>query len=283
MGKLIFLKSGLYSSVQDLGRIGFRKFGVPISGCMDRQHAALANNLLSEPISAPVIEITLSGPTVIFEENAAVALCGADLSPNIDNKPVSMNKLINIQSGSQLSFGSLKYGARAYLAVKGLKAESIMGSYSQFKDITPKSKIEPGDSFHYTGQFKKLDTYSSVKVDRTHFTSPFLAVYKGPEYELLSGYQQKMLLNSAFEIGSNNRMGYQMNSVSEFENDLHILTSTSIPGTVQLTPDGQLIVLMADGQVTGGYPRVLQLTEKSINRLAQKRTTDQVQFSLAQF
>jgi len=117
-------------------------------------------------------------------------------------------------------------------------------------------------------------------LDKAHFTSNTFFCSKGPEFDLLSKAQQQKLLSDEFTISNdNNRMGYRLKE--PVENDLKsILTSGVLPGTVQLTPSGKLLVLMRDCQVTGGYPRVLQLTGQSINQLAQKTTSDRIKFEL---
>jgi allophanate hydrolase subunit 2 len=118
-----------------------------------------------------------------------------------------------------------------------------------------------------------------VKINNSHFRSKEISCFKGPEFELLTVYQQKQIVEKVFtNSNDNNRMGYRLNET--IPNNLSaILTSAVIPGTVQLTPSGKLIILMRDCQVTGGYPRVLQLTESAICKLSQKTTHQIIQFT----
>ena len=127
---------------------------------------------------------------------------------------------------------------------------------------------------------KNLSTYASVKEDTTSFDDERLEVYKGPEYDSLNASQKKQLETKRYTIAKeNSRMAYQLEET--LANDLEpIITSLVLPGTVQLTPSGKLIVLMRDCQITGGYPRVLQLSESAINRLSQKFTGSTLQFDL---
>ena len=113
---------------------------------------------------------------------------------------------------------------------------------------------------------------AKVRFYSSYFESPILKVTKGPEFSKLSLEQQELLCSQNFEVSKhNNRMAYQL--LPLFHNSLDsIFTAPVLPGTIQLTPSGQLIVLMKDCQTTGGYPRVLQLTEESINILSQKFT-----------
>ena len=130
----------------------------------------------------------------------------------------------------------------------------------------------------FLGDFKTSNT--SVKIDENHFNSKIITCFKGPEFFLLNKHQQEQLLTQNFSISKdNNRMGYKLEEVLE-NNLAQILTSSVMPGTVQLTPSGTLIVLMRDCQVTGGYPRVLQLTEASINAFAQEKSSNTFLFSL---
>ena len=116
----------------------------------------------------------------------------------------------------------------------------------------------------------KIQFYETTEID----------VFKGPEFHLLSKNQQEFLINSQFTISKdNNRMAYQLSEI--LENNLEsIITSLVLPGTVQLTPSGKLIILMRDCQTTGGYPRVLQLKESAISVLAQKLTGNPINFRL---
>lgn len=283
MGKLTILKAGQYDTIQDQGRFGYRKWGVPVSGAMDKQSAMLANSLVNNDANTAVIEITLTGPSIEFNEVALIAICGADLSPEIDQNSIAMNRAIAVEKGSKLSFGKRLYGTRAYLAIYGLECEKVLGSHSQFSQITVKNKIEVGDTFKYSKRIKIESGLSKTKIERELFEQNELSVIQGPEYNLLSQNQKNLLVTNTFVIGINNRMGYQIQKLDGLQNEFQIITSNTITGTVQLTPEGRLIVLMADGQVTGGYPRVLQLTEKSINILAQKANGGKIKFLINNF
>ena len=109
------------------------------------------------------------------------------------------------------------------------------------------------------------------------FNDSEISVYQGPEFNFLSKKQQEEVFKTVFTVGLNNRMAYQLQETIQNECP-SIITSAVLPGTVQLTPSGKLIVLMKDCQTTGGYPRILQLDQKSIIKLAQKHTRDHIQF-----
>ncbi|WP_298427729.1 biotin-dependent carboxyltransferase family protein [uncultured Kordia sp.] len=274
------LQSGLYTSVQDLGRFGYRNYGVPISGIMDEHHAKLANHLLGNNEKNAVLEITLQGPKLYFHETTQLVICGADLSPKLNKKPVKLNSLINIAKGDQLEFGVRKYGVRAYLAIKkGFQTTKVLKSRSFYDGVTQKSRVEEGDFIPYKATIKQILSNANIVVNKEMFQNNEIDVYKGPEFDFLSKKQQEQLQNDIFSIGLNNRMAYQLKET--LENDFpSIITSAVLPGTIQLTPSGKLIILMKDCQTTGGYPRILQLGEASINRLSQKHTRDTIRFNM---
>jgi len=274
------IKAGFYSTIQDLGRSGFQKYGVPVSGVMDFYSAKLVNALLDNEKNAATLEITMTGPTLQFNCNTIICVSGADISPKVNNEPIKLNSVVGIKRNDIVSFGKLNYGLRCYLAVsRGFQTEMVMNSKSMYKDITSQTVLIKNDELsimEYTNT--KIKSNASIKVDTNHFTSKKIEVFKGPEFDLLSKTQQQQLLSKEFTISmDNNRMAYQL--LEALKNNLKpIITSLVLPGTVQLTPSGNLIILMRDCQTSGGYPRVLQLKESSINMLSQKLTGNNIRF-----
>lgn len=277
---LEILKAGLYTSIQDLGRFGYRNYGVPVSGVMDIYHSKLANHILGNTMNNAVLEITLQGPSLYFNEATQIAICGADLSPKLNHKSIKLNSRINISKGDVLEFGTRIYGVRAYLAIKnGFQTTKILNSRSFYEGITTQSRVQKGDNIEYVALSKQTSAHVNIAVQKTMYQHQEINVYKGPEFDLLTKKQQKNLLSTIFSIGLNNRMAYQLNEL--FENELpSIITSAVLPGTVQLTPSGKLIILMKDCQTTGGYPRVLQLNDMAICILSQKYTGAKMQFKM---
>jgi biotin-dependent carboxylase-like uncharacterized protein len=277
------LKTGLYDTIQDMGRYNFQEYGVPVSGVMDRYSAKIANALVGNEDQAALLEITLIGPKLEFQQDSLISITGADLSPSLNDISIPLHAAIPVKSGDILSFGKRKQGCRAYLAVSGgFQTQIAMNSRSMCKNITNAFKIENGEvlpiaSFPVN---ERTDANASVKVKSEHFVGLSLDVYKGPEFDLLTNEQQDRLLSSSFSIAKeNSRMAYQLEET--IENQLEpIITSLVLPGTVQLTPSGKLIVLMRDCQTTGGYPRVMQLSEIAINTLSQKFTNDSIDFQM---
>ncbi|PIF01403.1 MAG: allophanate hydrolase [Maribacter sp.] len=275
------LKSGFFTTLQDEGRFGYRDKGVPVSGVMDVDVVRSANMLLENDSNAAVLEITMTGPTLQFDEDTYITLAGAEFETTLDNEPISNNKVHKVKAGNILSYGKLRNGFRAYLAIKnGFKSPKVLGSRSQYYPITERGSLKDHGELNYgecTGFEPKI---SELKV-RSLLDETVLEVSKGPEFKFLDDTQLEDLFKKGFSVAKEyNRMGYQFNEKIR-GHDWSMLTSATLPGTVQLTPSGKLIILMKDGQTTGGYPRILQLKDKAISILAQKKMGDTITFKLA--
>lgn len=277
------LSSGFYTTVQDLGRFGFGDIGVPVSGAMDLYSAKLANHILRNNSSDAILEITLGKCKLSFDNQSIICISGADLSPKLNDKSITLNSVIEVNKDDVLTFDKPVYGVRSYLAVKGgFQTEVVLNSRSFYKGITDEFTLKKNDMLPINEIKTKVSkSFSSIKINKQHFTSTAIEAFAGPEYELLDKKQRKDLDETLFTISKDNsRMGYRLEE--QIVNKLDsMLTSAVLPGTVQLTPSGKLIVLMRDCQVTGGYPRVLQLTDDSINKLAQKTTNDTFKFKIS--
>jgi len=274
------IDAGFFLTVQDTGRFGYRNKGVPVSGAMDSYSASIANSLLENKDTDAVLEITMTGPRLQFEEATYITVTGAEMSANLNGVPISNYQVHKVAKRDILSFGKLKNGFRCYLAVKnGFRTDEILGSRSFYKPITSLNRIKEHMelSFESVSEFKpKLSNIKPAPFHKEHI----LKSYRGPEFGLLNDRQLETLFSKDFTIAKeNNRMAYQLNEKLEGHNAT-MLTSATLPGTVQLTPAGKLIVLMRDGQTTGGYPRILQLSSKAISILSQKKIRDQVSFQL---
>jgi len=247
--------------------------------------------------------MTFGNCRFLFEKEQLICITGADFSPRINEARVALNVPLHVKKGAVLSFGKQQYGVRTYVAVKGgFKSEKVLHSRSYYVGITKEILLQKGMLLPVEEQHQfTAKTFSSVKINEAHFQSSRVCCYEGPEYHLLSESQKRAIQKTLFTISKeHSRMGYRLEESikndlpsmltsavlpgrleESIKNDLpSMLTSAVLPGTVQLTPSGKLIVLMRDCQVTGGYPRVLQLTNAAIDILAQKTTGDQFIFEL---
>lgn len=274
------LNAGIYCSIQDQGRLGLAKKGIPQGGALDSYSAELANRLLKNSPTDAVVEITFGLGKFEFTYDTYICLSGGHFSPKLNMTTMRMNRVYEVNKGDVLSFGKRSYGARVYLAVQGgIQSEEVLQSRSFAAGIT-RIRLEKGEELPIIPMETYVeDAFSKVKVFKEHFEATDLECFPGPEFDRLNTQQKKQLLQ-AFSISEdNNRVGYRLNE--PIENDLDpILTSAVLAGTVQLTPSGKLIVLLRDCQVTGGYPRVLQLSEVAISRLSQKVAGEEVRFEV---
>lgn len=276
------IEPGFYTSVQDLGRLDSKELGVPESGSMDKLSAIKANLLLGNEPEAAVLEITMTGPVLEFTGHTYISICGAEFEVFIDDAAMKRNSVLEIRPGQILTFGKLLHGYRAYVAVLGgIQSEVVLGSRSYFIPLTEKQRLQKRDQL-LIKEGVSFEAYRSREMEEiTPMESKVLHVFEGPEYDLLSEHQKEILFQTAFEVSHrNNRMAYQFEPFLDLA-EPSIITCPVLPGTIQLTPKGSLFALMRDGQTTGGYPRVLQLTQDSINALAQLREGNFFRFILA--
>lgn len=277
---LHIISHGLQSSIQDRGREDYRRYGVPLSGAMDRLSADMANALLGNDLNAALIEMMSVGGEFQFMCSTHITLSGADYSPRLNRKRIKYYKPYQVVKGDILSFGRPKFGRCCYLSVKGgINSRKLLGSRSHMSGITSYARLHQGRALDITPYQESLSpSNANVIIDQRHFTNSAIQVLPGPEYE----DEHKLIEKLAFTIdNSSNRMAYQFEERVDFSTSTaSMLTSSVQPGTVQLTPSGELVVLMRDCQTTGGYPRIFQLPESSINQLAQKREREVIQFKV---
>lgn len=284
---LYIQKPGLQTLIQDLGRLNYRAFGVPVNGAMDQTSAKIANELVDNPPGSPVLEITLIGPQISFSHDCQIALTGADLSARIDRQPTRRYETINVNAGATLSFGKALEGCRAYLAVRGeWKIQTWLGSSSasahQCRELTPDSCLQK-DSRLSIQLRPPIAQKIYPEALRPSFPSCIrVRVLPGPEFEAFSPYAIGYFFSRGYRLtADSNRMGYRLNAnIIDFRPDREVISSGIIPGAIQVTNSGQPIILMVDAQTTGGYFRLANVITADMDRLAQLKPGDEVWFSL---
>lgn len=273
------IRSGFYTTVQDMGRFGYRNKGVPVSGVMDENAAKELNRLLDNKPTDALLEVTMIGPKLEFTTETLIALGGADFNVTLNGKSINNYSVQNITKGDVLEYGNVKEGIRGYLAIKGgVESKITLGSRSFYFPLTLNKCLKKGDTLVYSSFAESKELKSNF--DTGYLSETVIEVYRGPEFHILTDRQLGQLFGKNFTVAKeNNRMAYQLEELLD-EHSESMLTSATLPGTVQLTPSGKLIVLMKDGQTTGGYPRCLQLSEKAISILAQKQVGNKILFKM---
>ena len=276
------LNPGMYTSVQDGGRFGYRKMGVPVGGAMDSHAAAMGNDILGKDVGEAVIEFTSPGPEFLFEANMRIVLTGADMKARLNGRMVALEEPIEIKAGSKLKFtgsGSMMWG---YMAIDGrLDDKMTLGSHSQTPGVTTKFRLEAGDTLIFNGEENRSVYSGGMDTAPIDYSSEALVVTKGPDYHKLPEAIKSKITESVFELSKDcNRMAYVLEGNLKPGAD-EIITAPVQPGTIQMTSSGKLVILMRDAQTTGGYSRVLQLSDESRNILAQRRPGQSVVFKLS--
>tara|TARA_B100000575_G_scaffold201924_1_gene163653 strand:+ start:22575 stop:23417 length:843 start_codon:yes stop_codon:yes gene_type:complete len=274
------ISPGLFSTVQDSGRYGFRDLGVSYAGFMDQKSANDANIIVGNHKDEALIEFTLKGPVIVFNDSYCISITGGDFNPMINGKKVEMYCQLRVKLGDTLEIGNTKNGARGYLSVQGgIKSENIFGSKSFSKDITSNEVLKKGDEILVLdNQVNKSFQNHNFKFSKNNL----MHVFKGPEYSFLSEESLNKIFKNNFIIGINNRMAYHIEDKIE-PGVGSIISSPVLPGTIQLTPSGNIIILHRDCQTSGGYPRILQLDKKSLNSLSQLIIGQKIGFKLVDF
>jgi len=297
------IRPGLLTTVQDLGRFGYQRFGVVASGVMDELAQRLANSVVGNDEGDATLEITMQGPVLRFGEPALVAVCGADLSPRIESEPFPQGRPVLVRAGAVLEFRTGEHGCRAYLAVRGgIQVPVVMGSRSTYiraalggfegralkkGDRLPLEAYAPG---WYPALDRELDGVKrpfaaprwSVGFTAVPASARRVRVIAGPQWDLFSQETRELFLGTEFRISANSdRMGYRLTgAMITLRRPAEMISEAVTFGTVQVPPDGNPIILMADRQTTGGYPKIAQVAAVDLPRLAQSRPHERLVFEL---
>ena len=280
------LAPGLLTTVQDAGRRGYRHLGVGSAGAADPWSHALANLLAGNRGDAATLEITLAGPTLRFDAAARIALCGAHVQARVGDAEIPGDRPVELPAGSMLKLGACRDGARTYLAVHGgfavpillgSAATDLRGGFGGMRgraliagDVLPLAKRDASDA--------QVLCTAHWWVDPAPDDNPF------PEIRVLAGETGTQPADSLFGrpwrvAASSNRQGLRLQGPALQAADARERISEPVfPGTVQLPPDGQPIVLLADAQTHGGYPRIGHAIRADWPKLAQLRPGDTLTF-----
>lgn len=302
-GRVTVLKPGAFTVIQDLGRYGYQRDGVVVGGAMDEWSHRFANALVGNPQEEATLEITLTGPALRFDTAVELAICGADLSPRVDGRDgthtVPNGRPVVLRPGTQLRFGERRAGARAYLAVRGgFDVPPVMGSRSTYvrggfggfegrplqKGDVLRLRGGPGPGPQGGAAGASLIVLPTPIVATEVAIAPVQAirVIAGRQWSDFTAESRARLLETTWRIGSqSDRMGYRLEGPSLERSEPRELISEAVTfGTVQVPPDGKPIILMADRQTTGGYPRIANVASVDLRLLAQMTAPQALRFQL---
>ncbi|WP_164668042.1 biotin-dependent carboxyltransferase family protein [Virgibacillus doumboii] len=276
------IKPGVLTTFQDLGRTGYQKYGVPVSGAMDTYALQIANILAGNPRNKVCLEVTLVGPQLEMTapHPITVAITGAALEPKLNNKPIQMWKSFKMEPGDQLTFGKHQSGVRAYIAVAGgFGAPAFF--HSQSTDVNSGfGRSLAGDDSIYGFPVQSKHGVG-ISITPTYEKSIEVAVIEGPHTDSFTKEGRYIFFNTTHIVDANsNRMGYRLKSKQVTHEKNMDIWSDAVPfGGIQVPKNGMPIILMADRQTTGGYPRIGTVISSDLPKIAQLIPQGEIRFT----
>lgn len=274
-------KPGIMTTFQDMGRIGYQRFGVPVSGAMDTFALQVANILVGNSRNDACLEITLIGPELVALRPISVAITGADLQPLVNGHPVQMWKAFQMNEGDCLTFGNYQSGVHAYIAVAGgYDVPLIFGSKSTDLNSGFGNLLKKGENIYGFPLEKHIGVGLSRKSIPIYEKTIDVGVVVGPHLDNFFQKDQEKFFQTTFTVGANsNRMGYRLEASDFSLQTTGDIWSDAIPfGGIQVPPNGQPIILMADRQTTGGYPRIGTVISSDLPKIAQLPPKGKIRF-----
>ncbi|MCO7175149.1 biotin-dependent carboxyltransferase family protein [Sporolactobacillus kofuensis] len=295
---LTLLQKGFASSVQDLGRFGFQRYGIIVGGVMDPPSAKLANWLVGNLESAALIEYSFIGPSVLFTEDTLFALTGADSHPNLDGREIGTGRPCLARKGEILTVGGLVSGSRGYLAVAGgIDTPEWFGSRSTYERagqggfkgrlLQDQDQLPIGKPSELATRILKEMSHSGATTTQWFFS--FRRTYRGTKtiriipdmlWNRFSEDSRHAFLSTDYQItASSDRMGYRLEGKKlELDQPLELYSEAVTNGSIQVPRSGQPIILLTDHQSTGGYPRIAQVASVDLPVLAQLAPNSKLHF-----
>jgi len=285
------LKAGLLDTIQDSGRYGFQHLGINPGGAMDITAMKLANALLGNELNEAVLEMHFPAAEIVFEDGGLVALGGADFGAEINGEALPVLHPVMIPQNGVLRFRKQQSGARVYLAVKGgYHTDSWLQSNSTH--IKAKAGGFEGRALQKNDRLLCKQSFTDLLTDTTpkifhwsvnpagFYLKDTVSFIPGAEYHSLTKQSLQKLETGSFSITQqSDRMGYRLRGeILSLRSQKEMISTAVTKGTIQLLPDGQLIVLMADHQTIGGYPRIGQVISAGFAALAQMRAGEKIGF-----
>jgi antagonist of KipI len=278
------IKPGMQTTVQDLGRFGFREYGVSPSGAMDAYSLQMGNILVGNEIGEAALEAPLIGPILLAFHDISIAICGGDFTPKINDQEVPLWKSMVIKKGETLSFGRVKKGARTYISVAGgIHVPLVLRSKSTF--LTGKfggldgKALEEGDIL-YGNPLIRRNRFLDANLIPEYKNPLCVRVILGPHKEKFTPLGVNTFLNEEFILSpQSNRMAFQLDGPRiEHRNGADIISDAIPFGGIQVPASGQPFILMAEHQTIGGYSRIGSVISTDLPLLAQALPGTKIRF-----
>ncbi len=287
IGALQIVKPGLLTTVQDLGRYGHQESGVPVAGPMDTFSHRLSNQLVGNEVDAASLEMTLIGPEMIVDADTTIAIAGAHFEVTCDDRPAPLNASCAVRRGQRIKFGRIGEGARAYLAVAGgIQTVPVLGSrathlVSHMGGFNGRA-LAAGDRVPMVAAAGTRPQRKSAGLTLPTNGRALLRVMAGPQADWFEADALKTIAGVSFRISpQSNRMGYRLQGPPLVRTREHELISEPLGiGAIQVPAAGEPILLMADRQTAGGYPKIGYVISADLPLAGQLAPGDFIEFHL---
>jgi len=289
----VVTRAGFLTSVQDLGRTGFRQFGVSTSGALDSFALRVANLLVGNDAGAAGLEITLGGLQLRFEDERIVAWCGGELDVQIGSRALPAGHVAHLKRGDELKFGRAQFGCRCWLAISGgIDVPIVLGSRStdlraNFGGLEGRT-LRDGDRLPL-GEPRRSQTAATAGI--SSWTAPhdwaspashhpILRFTRGIDWERFNASTLQRFTSEPFAVSpDSDRMGVRLDGPEmKRDKETDLISEAVAPGTVQVPPGGKPILLLGDCQTIGGYPKIAHVITVDLGIAAQLRAGDGLRF-----
>ena len=289
------VRAGFLTTVQDLGRTGFRQFGVSNGGALDRHALKVANFLVGNEAGAAGLELTQGNVCLHFDDERAIAWCGGEYDVRVESHPVPAGHCAIVPANNELLISGPRSGCRSWLAISGgIDTSIVLGSRAtdlraQFGGFEGRA-LRDADQLPL-GQAPRPDIAAAthgisswsapVEWTKTARDEPTLRVVRGADWRRFDDLTIQCLTSETFDaLPDSDRMGVRLDGPELKRNDdVDLISEAVAPGTIQVPPSGKPILLLGDCQTIGGYPKIAHVITVDLGIAAQLRVGDRVRFS----
>ncbi|MFC4736927.1 biotin-dependent carboxyltransferase family protein [Bacillus daqingensis] len=285
MKTITITKQGLLTTIQDEGRFGQLRHGIPTGGAVDRWALRWANLLVANDAGAAGLEVTMMGPGLTANDDIVIAVTGADLSPELDGSALPMWTSVQMKKGSRLAFRQPKQGARAYVAFHGgISVPLESGSRSTFVRAglggLDGRELRAGDVLHIGAESRRPGRRRLPVELQPDYSRRELRIIEGPDQQLIGEAALHTFYDTSFHVSSElDRMGIRLTGPSlPIAGGNTGVSDATVPGMIQLPSGGSPVLLLADRQTSGGYPRIGAVIQEDLSTAAQLIPDDEIRF-----